>query len=140
MQISFKRKEVKNKLYQLISFLLLLCLLTTSIPFSSFHNHDNDDQACKKDDKAFESNPCHVSLYHHFDVSKEACFHKKHVSKKIISCEFCKYLSLHKKQAVLAAGVILNSYSVKAKLLVNITPSLRFKSLNTYFNKGPPLV
>ena len=122
---------------QLISFLLLLCITATVIPFSLLHHHEETTH-CDITNASRENDPCHISTYHANETQKQHCKHKAHVHETNSDCKLCKFITSHRQVYTLSErSSIINSVDSKA----NIAFEPSFSSdifLTVIFNKGPP--
>ena len=127
---------MKRLAYNLVSHLVLVCLLAVIAPTLTVHHHEAD--RCDQTDPALESDPCHVAIHHAGDVQRPHCEHASHVDHKHDRCGLCKFLTTTRFKYIST-----ESYRIDKPLLAEagggfLIPGFAAFPATAVFNRGPP--
>lgn len=122
---------------KLISYLLLLCISVTVIPFSALHHHEEETH-CDITNVALENDPCHISIYHANEIQKPHCEHKSHIDEINIECEFCKYVLSTRHTYIKYKNCCLSPNQNAKTATAYLNTSFKSATSDVIFNKGPP--
>ena len=123
----------------LLSYLVLLSILATYIPFADLHGHTTTP--CDATNVEQEQNLCHIEIYHSDASSVSQCEHKSHILDEHQHCSLCKFI-LEKKQKNVKTINSFSGYNL-SYLLKNdsfIYKEALFFDFPRYFffERGPP--
>ena len=122
--------SVKNRVQQLASWVLLLCMVATLLPLSALHHHE--EHAHHDHNPVAEEAHCHAAPEHQ-ECQPQSCEHNGHLTPAQESCALCSFLTTESNEYttnsqanyVVASVAVVALASATTKPLRSASSSIR---------------